>query len=622
MNFEGKRHRTANSPIKGSKPPSVKDNTFSGAQKSLLDLQNRIGNQAVLKLLQVKTHLGIPARQNTFENQIEINNTADTVTKAIRSPGKSMDQNTRKSMENAFKRDFSSVRIHTDNKAAESARLVNAAAYTIGKDIVFADGEYNPGTFEGNKLIAHELTHVVQQGNSNSRTALIHNKQNAALEKQADDISSRVSKGESVDIHTSNAAPGLIQRKNAKGAGNQQCESIPSNPGIGVAVGEWLGLMYRRDHGIDTYLLVDWWIFGPNGRLGTLFKLGPKRDGIDPDVFLALMCKPEWFGTTRVDILDSDRDHIYEIKPRRGAAAGAPQLNDYLINLTTHAQMRPSWMGGGPRNWQPGPWTPPPVLDLPAINAKIEFWRDPYHPGVIIYDVLNCKKEEDDENSNADAIALRKPNVDIIELEPELDQLAPMLRDAILVKQLPAGRDYIIISPPGFYTKYVADPGINEKMKNYEINPHDARKNPVTGFRNLGWTLVGISAGLYVLMYIAVLGAGEVTVAGSAASSAAIPAEGATILPFVKPGVDVAAKIAANEAVKSLSKAAAVLLIVGSSQNADAISGESGPTLESFDAIMAVPKDELKAQQQDNFSMGTVVYYSGKKYVVIGRTSG
>jgi hypothetical protein len=61
------------------------------------------------------------------------------------------------------KRDFSKVRIHTDGQAAESARAVNALAYTVGNDIVFGAGQYRPNSAVGEHLLAHELTHVVQQ---------------------------------------------------------------------------------------------------------------------------------------------------------------------------------------------------------------------------------------------------------------------------------------------------------------------------------------------------------------------------------------------------------------------------------------------------------------------------
>ena len=67
-------------------------------------------------------------------------------------------------MESQFGYDFSRVRIHADAAAAESALAVNALAYTVGRDIVFAAGRYAPATPAGRGLLAHELTHVVQQG--------------------------------------------------------------------------------------------------------------------------------------------------------------------------------------------------------------------------------------------------------------------------------------------------------------------------------------------------------------------------------------------------------------------------------------------------------------------------
>jgi hypothetical protein len=65
--------------------------------------------------------------------------------------------------------DFAHVRVHTDRRAAESALAVNAKAYTVGHDIVFGDGYYSPATASGQNLIAHELTHVVQQSQTGPR---------------------------------------------------------------------------------------------------------------------------------------------------------------------------------------------------------------------------------------------------------------------------------------------------------------------------------------------------------------------------------------------------------------------------------------------------------------------
>ena len=65
--------------------------------------------------------------------------------------------------EESFGRDFSKVRIHTGENANKAAEEMNARAFTLGNDIVFARGEYNPASAEGKSLMAHELTHVVQQ---------------------------------------------------------------------------------------------------------------------------------------------------------------------------------------------------------------------------------------------------------------------------------------------------------------------------------------------------------------------------------------------------------------------------------------------------------------------------
>ena len=86
------------------------------------------------------------------------------VHEVLRSPGQPLDSQTRNFMESGFGHDFSKVRIHADAKAGASARAVHSLAYTVGNDLVFGSGQYSPRTAQGTKLIAHELTHVVQQG--------------------------------------------------------------------------------------------------------------------------------------------------------------------------------------------------------------------------------------------------------------------------------------------------------------------------------------------------------------------------------------------------------------------------------------------------------------------------
>jgi hypothetical protein len=94
------------------------------------------------------------------------------VNEVLHSPGQPLDKSTRDFMEPRFGQDFSGVRVHTDAKAAESARAVNAKAYTAGNNMVFGAGEYAPGTHEGQRLLGHELTHVVQQGQTAAPSAV------------------------------------------------------------------------------------------------------------------------------------------------------------------------------------------------------------------------------------------------------------------------------------------------------------------------------------------------------------------------------------------------------------------------------------------------------------------
>ena len=85
------------------------------------------------------------------------------VHQALRSSGRPLDSDTRSFMESSFGHDFGDVRIHSDAKAAESARAVNALAYTVGRDIVLGAGQDVVEKGAGRRLLAHELTHVVQQ---------------------------------------------------------------------------------------------------------------------------------------------------------------------------------------------------------------------------------------------------------------------------------------------------------------------------------------------------------------------------------------------------------------------------------------------------------------------------
>lgn len=82
----------------------------------------------------------------------------------LRSPGRRLDAPTRGFMEPRFGHDFSRVRVHADDRAAAAAQAVNAQAYTVGQHVVFGKGRFQPRTPHGDRLLAHELAHTIQQG--------------------------------------------------------------------------------------------------------------------------------------------------------------------------------------------------------------------------------------------------------------------------------------------------------------------------------------------------------------------------------------------------------------------------------------------------------------------------
>lgn len=113
---------------------------------SILHLQRTAGNQGVVQMLAGDDEAASPVH--------------DVVGSGRGSP---LDAGTRSAMEASFGTSFEHVRVHTDDKASRSAESVGANAYTVGSDVVFKSGQYDPGSAAGRRTIAHELTHVVQQ---------------------------------------------------------------------------------------------------------------------------------------------------------------------------------------------------------------------------------------------------------------------------------------------------------------------------------------------------------------------------------------------------------------------------------------------------------------------------
>jgi hypothetical protein len=134
----------------------------------------------------------------------------------LRAPGRPLDTAARTYMESRFGHDFSRVRIHTDAAAAASARDAHALAYTVGHDIVFDGGQYAPQTSAGQRLLAHELTHVVQQAHASDQPIAAQG-QRADLEAEADVAAAQALVGQ--HAHAAGAGLGLMR---APPSGGQQ----------------------------------------------------------------------------------------------------------------------------------------------------------------------------------------------------------------------------------------------------------------------------------------------------------------------------------------------------------------------------------------------------------------
>lgn len=152
----------------------------------LIHLQHQVGNQAVQRLI----------AQRSGDGGSELDDeTADRI-KRERGGGQPLDESVQKQAGAVMDQDFSGVRVHTSPEADGLSHQLSAKAFTTGQDVFFREGAYDPGSSAGQELIAHELTHVVQQrtgavGGDGGRMAV--NAPGDAFEKEADTVAKTIS---------------------------------------------------------------------------------------------------------------------------------------------------------------------------------------------------------------------------------------------------------------------------------------------------------------------------------------------------------------------------------------------------------------------------------------------
>jgi hypothetical protein len=218
------------------------------------------------------------------------------VHEVLRSPGQPLDSETRAFMEPRFGHDFSQVRVHTDSLAAESARAVDALAYTVGRDLVFNAGLYQPATPTGRNLLAHELTHVIQQKDEVGSPSTIEiGASDDSFEEEADRYSAAAVGGD---------APSHVSAKRKSLQRDVGWAQRPRPPGgddpspYGTARAPWGVVITKAELMLDFSIGL---LFGPDGKVGTL-TLEFLRSGMPPFVLLRGVTRSAGETTERFNI--------------------------------------------------------------------------------------------------------------------------------------------------------------------------------------------------------------------------------------------------------------------------------------------------------------------------------
>ena len=154
-------------------------------------------------------------------------------------------------MEPRFGHDFSGVRVHTGSRAEESTQAVNAQAYTMGQHVVFGSGQYQPATETGNALLAHELSHVVQQEgvshHAHSAKAISHPSDFA--EKEADQVAGSVLRNQTVTVNQPpSASMQMLTAEEGLGIAGGVAAGTAVLGGIAVGIAALAGAFDREDY--------------------------------------------------------------------------------------------------------------------------------------------------------------------------------------------------------------------------------------------------------------------------------------------------------------------------------------------------------------------------------------
>lgn len=194
----------------------------SRSQQIVLQIQRQYGNHYVQRMVSL-------ARQE--QRAGEATPEVETAIAGARGGGRSLDASIQRQMESAFHTDFSGVRVHTDSTADTLNHALNARAFTTGQDIFFRQGEYNPNSSIGKELLAHELTHVVQQtGTVQGKLAI--GEPDDQYEQEADQVAATVMRmlNSTNDAASSNPSVNQVQTSRLQRLCSNCAEELQRQP--------------------------------------------------------------------------------------------------------------------------------------------------------------------------------------------------------------------------------------------------------------------------------------------------------------------------------------------------------------------------------------------------------
>jgi hypothetical protein len=159
--------------------------------ESVLQLQRQYGNRFARQVL---------GRAVSGEQDDHAGGSIKRSIEDARGSGKPLDRGVNAQMQSAFGADFGGVRVHNDTRADSLSRSLGAVAFTTGSDVFFRTGAYNPGSSSGRELIAHELTHVVQQNGADVKRQISVSEPGDPSEREAEQTAARVMESERSEV--------------------------------------------------------------------------------------------------------------------------------------------------------------------------------------------------------------------------------------------------------------------------------------------------------------------------------------------------------------------------------------------------------------------------------------